>query len=58
MNGQTSAEIIYESADKTKPFMGLQTWKNSPDGKVLKSDTVIAKNYLSVEDIKDLERVF
>lgn len=38
--------------------MGLQTWKNSPDGKVLKSDTVIAKNYLSVEDIKDLERVF
>jgi hypothetical protein len=55
ITGQTSAEIIYESADRTKPFMGLQTWKNSPDGRVLKSDTVIAKNYLSLEEIKDLE---
>jgi len=55
INGQTSAEIIYECADKTKSFMGLQTWKNSPDGRVLKSDTVIAKNYLSVDEIKDLE---
>ncbi len=55
INEQTSAEIIYESADQTKPFMGLQTWKNSPDGRVLKSDSVIAKNYLSEEDIKDLE---
>jgi hypothetical protein len=55
ISGQTSAEIIYESADKTKPFMGLQTWKNSPNGRVLKSDTVIAKNYLSIEEIKDLE---
>lgn len=52
---QTSAEIIYKQADQTKPFMGLQTWKNSPDGRVLKSDTVIAKNYLSETDIKDLE---
>lgn len=56
ITGQTSAEIIYESADRAKPFMGLQTWKNSPDGRVLKSDTVIAKNYLTVEEIKDLER--
>ena len=55
ISGQTSAEIIYDSADKTKPFMGLQTWKNSPDGRVLKSDTIVAKNYLSEEDIKELE---
>lgn len=55
ISGQTSAEIIYKQADQTKPFMGLQTWKNSPDGRVLKSDTVIAKNYLSENDIKDLE---
>lgn len=56
ISGQTSAEIIYENADKLKPFMGLQTFKNSPDGRVLKSDTVIAKNYLSEDDIKKLER--
>ncbi|WP_428739705.1 virulence RhuM family protein [Sulfurimonas sp.] len=55
ISGQTSAEIIENRADQTKPFMGLQTWKNSPDGRVLKSDTVIAKNYLSVEEIKNLE---
>ena len=56
INGQTAAEIIYESADKTKPFMGLQTFKNSPNGRVLKSDTTVAKNYLSEEEIKKLER--
>ena len=55
ITGQTSAEIIYSSADKHRPYMGLQTWKNSPDGRVLKSDTVVAKNYLSLEDITDLE---
>jgi len=55
IGGQTSAEIIYKQADQTKPFMGLRTWKNSPDGRVLKSDSVIAKNYLSENDIKDLE---
>ncbi|MDD5202970.1 MAG: virulence RhuM family protein [Sulfurimonas sp.] len=55
INGQTSAEIIYKKADKTKPFMGLQTWKNSPEGRVLRSDSVIAKNYLTEEEIKDLE---
>jgi len=53
--GQTSAEIIYKKADKTKPFMGLQTWKNSPNGRVLKSDSVIAKNYLLEGEIKELE---
>jgi len=53
---QTSAEIIYDKADKDKPFMGLQTWKNSPNGRVLKSDTVIAKNYLQEDEIKRLER--
>lgn len=56
ISGQTAAEIIYESADKNKPYMGLQTFKNAPDGRVLKSDTVIAKNYLSEEEIKKLER--
>lgn len=56
ITGQTSAEIIYEKADKTKPFMGLQTWKNLPDGRVLKSDSIIAKNYLTEEEIMDLER--
>jgi len=55
ISGQTSAEIIYKNADKSKPYMGLSSWKNSPDGRVLKSDSVVAKNYLSVEDIKDLE---
>ena len=55
ITGQTSAEIIYKKADKTKPFMGLNTWKNSPDGRVLKSDSVIAKNYLTEEEIKELE---
>lgn len=55
ITGQTSAEIIYKKADKTKPFMGLQTWKNSPDGRVLKSDSIIAKNYLTQEEITDLE---
>jgi len=56
ITGQTSAEIIYESADRDEPYMGLQTWKNAPTGRVLKSDTVVAKNYLSVEEIKKLER--
>jgi hypothetical protein len=56
ISGQTAAEIIYENADKTKPYMGLQTFKNAPSGRVLKSDTVIAKNYLREEEIKRLER--
>jgi len=56
ISGRTSAEIIYKQADKSKQFMGLKTWKNSPDGRILKSDAVIAKNYLSEEAIKKLER--
>jgi hypothetical protein len=53
---QTAAEIIYQKADKSEPFMGLMTWKNSPAGRVLPSDVTIAKNYLSEKEIKKLER--
>ncbi len=56
ITGKTAAEIIYCKADISKPYMGLQTWKNAPNGRILKSDTSIAKNYLSEEDIKKLER--
>lgn len=54
--GQTAAEIIYERADHTKDHMGLMTWENAPDGRVLKSDALIAKNYLSEKQIRSLER--
>ena len=54
--GQTSAEIIYSKADRNAQNMGLLTWKNSPDGRILKSDVTIAKNYLSETEIKRLER--
>ncbi|MFN5939000.1 MAG: virulence RhuM family protein [Polaromonas sp.] len=54
--GQTSAEIISRQADASKPLMGLSTYKNVPAGRVLKSDTLVAKNYLSEADIKKLER--
>lgn len=56
ITGQTAAEIIYSKADHTKEHMGLTTWKNSPNGRILKSDVSIAKNYLSEQDIKRLER--
>jgi len=56
ITGKTAAEIVFENADIKKPNMGLTSWKNSPDGRVLKSDTTIAKNYLQEEDIKQLER--
>jgi len=56
ITGHTAAEIIYLNADSTKPNMGLKTWKNSPDGRVIKSDTTIAKNYLKEDEIKQLER--
>jgi len=56
ITGKTAAEIIYENADTKKPNMGLTSWKNSPDGRVLKSDTSIAKNYLKEDNIKKLER--
>ena len=56
ITGKTAAEIVYENADIAKPNMGLTTWKNSPSGRVLKSDTSIAKNYLQEDEIKKLER--
>lgn len=56
ISGQTAAEIIYTRADHTKEHMGLTTWKNAPDGRVLKSDVSIAKNYLPEQDIRRLER--
>ena len=56
IHGQTAAEIIYHNASADKEFMGLQTWKNAPNGRILKSDTVVAKNYLSENEIKSLER--
>jgi len=57
ITGKTAAEIIYTSADATKLYMGLTSWKHSPEGKILKSDTVIAKNYLNEEHIKELNRI-
>ena len=54
--GKTAAEVIYCCADRRKENMGLKTWKNSPDGRILKSDSVVAKNYLSEKEIKQLER--
>ena len=56
ITGQTAAEIIYTKADHTKENMGLQTWKYAPDGRVLKSDVTIAKNYLQQSEIRRLER--
>lgn len=56
ITGKTAAEIIFDSADHTKPKMGLTSFKNAPKGRVLKSDVIIAKNYLSENDIKRLER--
>jgi hypothetical protein len=54
ITGKTAAEIVFNRADKTKNFMGLTSWKNSPDGKILKSDVSIAKNYLAKNEIGDL----
>jgi hypothetical protein len=54
ITGKTAAEIIYDRADRNKDFMGLSTWKNAPQGKILKSDVTIAKNYLSEPEIGDL----
>ncbi len=56
ITGQTAAEIVYTRADRTKENMGLTTWKNAPDGRILKYDVSIAKNYLSEKQIKQLER--
>ena len=56
ITNQTAAEIVYESADHTKEHMGLTTWKNAPDGRILKSDVSVAKNYLDEKQIRQLER--
>ena len=57
VTGKTAAEIIHSRADANKPYMNLQTWKNAPTGKILKSDVKIAKNYLFKDEIKELERI-
>ncbi len=54
---QTAAEIIYNRADSDKEHMGLTNWKNSPNGKIMKSDVIVAKNYLSKEELESLERI-
>ena len=56
ITGQTAAEIIYSRADRARDHMGLQTWKNAPDGRILKSDVGVAKNYLDARQIRQLER--
>lgn len=56
ITGQTAAEIIISRADHTKENMGLETWKHAPDGRILKSDVTVAKNYLPEKEIKRLER--
>ncbi|HFU4139397.1 TPA: virulence RhuM family protein [Streptococcus suis] len=56
ITGKTAAEIIYEKADHTKVNMGLVTWKHSPDGRILQSDALVAKNYLNEKEIRSLER--
>lgn len=56
ITGQTAAEIVYNKADHTKEHMGLTTWKNAPEGRVLRSDVSVAKNYLSEKQIRQLER--
>jgi len=57
ITGQTAAELIYTSADATKLFMGLATWKHAPHGKIQKSDVTVAKNYLSEAHVKELNRI-
>jgi len=57
ITGKTAAEIIYTEADAQKIFMGLKTWKQAPQGKILKTDVVVAKNYLNEEHIKELNRI-
>lgn len=56
ITGKTAAEIIYKNANSEKENMGLTTWKHSPDGRILKSDVVVAKNYLAEKEIQQLER--
>ena len=57
ITGKTAAELIYERVDSEKKHMGLTNWKNSPDGKIMKYDISVAKNYLSENELKKLERL-
>ena len=57
VTGQTAAELIFDRADAEKPTMGLTTWKDAPDGKILKRDIVVAKNYLNEKEISRLNRL-
>lgn len=57
VHGHTAAEVVYERADAEKPHMGLTTWKAAPDGKIIKSDVTVAKNYLSKNEMQSLERI-
>ena len=57
ITGNTAAEIVYKRVDAKKENMGLTTWENSPDGKILKSDVIIAKNYLNEQEIKNLNNL-
>ena len=57
VHGHTAAELIYERADAEQPHMGLTTWASAPDGKIVKSDVTIAKNYLSEDEMRSLERI-
>ena len=57
ITGQTAAEVIHSHADATKDHMGLTTWESGPEGRIYKKDVIVAKNYLSVEEIEQLERM-
>ncbi len=57
ITGKTAAEIIYSDADAAKLYMGLKTWKAAPDGKIMKSDAMVAKNYLELQHITELNRI-
>ena len=57
IHGNTAAEVIYKRADADKPYMGLTTWKDAPDGKIIKSDVSVAKNYLTEDEIGSLARI-
>ncbi len=57
ITGKTAAEIVYTEADATKIYMGLKSWKQAPNGKIMKSDVSVAKNYLNEEHIKELNRI-
>ena len=54
---QTAAELIYNRVNSEKEHMGLTSWKNSPNGKIMESDVIIAKNYLNKEELRDLEGI-